>query len=31
MPDGRIILVPTKPILANADTDENPWEKFRHG
>jgi hypothetical protein len=27
----RIILAPTKPVLANADTDENPWEKFRHG
>jgi hypothetical protein len=29
--DGRITLAPTKPVLANADTDENPWEKFRHG
>jgi hypothetical protein len=29
--DGRITLVPTKPVLADADTDENPWEKFRRG
>jgi hypothetical protein len=29
--DGRITVAPTKPVLANADTDENPWEKFRHG
>ena len=29
--EGRITLVPTKPVLADADTDENPWEKFRHG
>jgi hypothetical protein len=29
--DGRITLAPTKQVLANADTDENPWEKFRHG
>jgi hypothetical protein len=29
--DGRITLAPTKPVLASADTDENPWEKFRHG
>jgi hypothetical protein len=29
--EGRITLVPTKPVLADADTDENPWEKFRRG
>ena len=28
---GRITLVPTKPVLADADTDENPWEKIRRG
>jgi hypothetical protein len=29
--EARISLVPTKPVLADADTDENPWEKFRRG
>jgi hypothetical protein len=29
--EGRITLVPTKPVLADADIDENPWEKFRRG
>jgi hypothetical protein len=24
----RIILAPTKPVLANADTDENPWDSL---
>jgi hypothetical protein len=29
--DGRITLVPTKPVLTDTDTGENPWEKFRRG
>jgi hypothetical protein len=29
--DGRITLVPTKPVLADTGTDENPWERFRRG
>ncbi|PNE09689.1 MAG: hypothetical protein CR217_18735 [Beijerinckiaceae bacterium] len=29
--ERRVTLVPTKMVPAATDTDENPWEKFRHG